>query len=274
MRRGELAAARAAGAKKHLQVLSTVSSVALEDVAQARGEAPWYQLYPTDQWPVTRGLIRRARAAGCPALVLTVDLQGRLQPPHSRARQAPRCARLPVLPRPRAEDVRRLRAPQTDVPRPRCLEGSLPGAARSRLGLRQATARRLVGPAPDQGPGDARGRRTGAGTWGGRHRGVEPRWARRGQRTRCHRQSGRGGRGRAGSRSGPGRQRLPPWQRHLQGTGARSHRGRDRAALHLGAGPRSGRPAWSGSWTCCDANCGSRWARPARARWPRSRPSS
>ncbi len=73
---GELAAARAAGAKKHLQVLSTVSSVALEDVAQARGEAPWYQLYPTDQWPVTRGLIRRARAAGCPALVLTVDLQG------------------------------------------------------------------------------------------------------------------------------------------------------------------------------------------------------
>ena len=35
-----------------------------------------YQLYPTDQLPVTRGLVKRAEAAGCPVLVLTVDLQG------------------------------------------------------------------------------------------------------------------------------------------------------------------------------------------------------
>ena len=73
---GELATARAAKSKKHLQILSTVSSTSVEDVTAARGAPIWYQLYPTDQWNVTQGLVRRAEAAGCPALVLTVDLQG------------------------------------------------------------------------------------------------------------------------------------------------------------------------------------------------------
>jgi (S)-2-hydroxy-acid oxidase len=36
----------------------------------------WYQLYPTDQWAVTRALVKRAETAGCTVLVLTVDLQG------------------------------------------------------------------------------------------------------------------------------------------------------------------------------------------------------
>jgi isopentenyl diphosphate isomerase/L-lactate dehydrogenase-like FMN-dependent dehydrogenase len=72
---GELAVARAARSTKHLQVLSTVSSTAVEEVTQARGEPIWYQLYPTDQWPVTQALVKRARAAGCPVLVLTLDLQ-------------------------------------------------------------------------------------------------------------------------------------------------------------------------------------------------------
>jgi isopentenyl diphosphate isomerase/L-lactate dehydrogenase-like FMN-dependent dehydrogenase len=56
-------------------MLSTVTSTAVEEVCAARGEPVWYQLYPTDQWPVTVGLVRRAEAAGCPVLVLTVDLQ-------------------------------------------------------------------------------------------------------------------------------------------------------------------------------------------------------
>jgi isopentenyl diphosphate isomerase/L-lactate dehydrogenase-like FMN-dependent dehydrogenase len=73
---GELATARAAKSKKHLQILSTVSSTGVEDVTAARGAPIWYQLYPTDQWSVTQGLVRRAEAAGCPVLVLTVDLQG------------------------------------------------------------------------------------------------------------------------------------------------------------------------------------------------------
>jgi isopentenyl diphosphate isomerase/L-lactate dehydrogenase-like FMN-dependent dehydrogenase len=73
---GELATARAAQSKKHLQILSTVSSRSVEDVTAARGAPIWYQLYPTDQWSVTQGLVRRAEAAGSPVLVLTVDLQG------------------------------------------------------------------------------------------------------------------------------------------------------------------------------------------------------
>jgi isopentenyl diphosphate isomerase/L-lactate dehydrogenase-like FMN-dependent dehydrogenase len=72
---GELAVARAARSKKHLQILSTMASTGVEDVAAARGEPIWYQLYPTDQWSVAQALVKRAEAAGCPALVLTVDLQ-------------------------------------------------------------------------------------------------------------------------------------------------------------------------------------------------------
>ena len=73
---GELASARAARSKKHLQLLSTVSSTSVEDVTAARAAPIWYQLYPTDQWPVTQALVRRAEAAGCPVIALTVDLQG------------------------------------------------------------------------------------------------------------------------------------------------------------------------------------------------------
>jgi 4-hydroxymandelate oxidase len=73
---GEIAVARAAKSRKHLQILSTVSSSSVEDVTAARGAPIWYQLYPTDQWPITQALVRRAEAAGCPVLALTVDLQG------------------------------------------------------------------------------------------------------------------------------------------------------------------------------------------------------
>jgi 4-hydroxymandelate oxidase len=70
---GELAVARAARAKRHLQILSTVSSTAVEPVNDARGEPVWYQLYPTDDWTITEALVARAEKAGCPVLVLTVD---------------------------------------------------------------------------------------------------------------------------------------------------------------------------------------------------------
>jgi isopentenyl diphosphate isomerase/L-lactate dehydrogenase-like FMN-dependent dehydrogenase len=73
---GELGTARAAASREALQVLSTVSSTGVEAVNAARGEPVWFQLYPTDQWAVTEALVRRAEAAGCPALALTVDLAG------------------------------------------------------------------------------------------------------------------------------------------------------------------------------------------------------
>jgi len=71
---GEVAVARAAKAKQHLQMLSTVATSSVEDVNAARGEPVWYQLYPRKEWPDTLQMIRRVEAAGCPALVFTVDL--------------------------------------------------------------------------------------------------------------------------------------------------------------------------------------------------------
>jgi len=70
---GELAVARAARAKNHLQMLSTVASTSVEDVIEARGAPVWYQLYPIYDWNVTERMVKRVEAAGCPAVVLTVD---------------------------------------------------------------------------------------------------------------------------------------------------------------------------------------------------------
>ena len=71
---GELAVARAARAKNHLQVLSTVTTTSVEDVTAARGAPIWSQLYPTSSWQITEALLRRAEGAGCPVVVLTVDM--------------------------------------------------------------------------------------------------------------------------------------------------------------------------------------------------------
>ena len=71
---GEVAVARAAKAKKHVQILSTVTSSSVEDVAKALGTAPWYQLYMPTTWDATERMVRRVEAAGCPVMVWTVDL--------------------------------------------------------------------------------------------------------------------------------------------------------------------------------------------------------
>jgi isopentenyl diphosphate isomerase/L-lactate dehydrogenase-like FMN-dependent dehydrogenase len=73
---GEIAVARAARRKDHLQILSTGSSSPLEDVVSARGEPVWFQLYTPRIWQVTRSLLNRAAKAGCPTVVLTVDVTG------------------------------------------------------------------------------------------------------------------------------------------------------------------------------------------------------
>jgi len=69
---GELATARAAKALDTLQVLSTGSSVRLEEVAEV-GHKRWFQLYWYTDRELTRSLIERAAAAGYGAIVLTVD---------------------------------------------------------------------------------------------------------------------------------------------------------------------------------------------------------
>lgn len=73
---GEIAAARAAQTRKTLQILSTVATSSVEDVTAARGGPIWYQLYVTNRWEATQKMIKRAEAAGCPAIVFTVDQLG------------------------------------------------------------------------------------------------------------------------------------------------------------------------------------------------------
>jgi 4-hydroxymandelate oxidase len=73
-RDGEVGAARAAQAKGHLQILSTQTSIGVEDVSKARSGPLWYQLYTTDNFDVTTKLVKRAEAAGCTAVAVTVDL--------------------------------------------------------------------------------------------------------------------------------------------------------------------------------------------------------
>jgi len=72
---GEVAVARAAAKKHHLQMLSTVAGMSIEEVTEARGAPVWQQLYPTNDWSVTRAIIKRAEKAGSPVLVFTVDHQ-------------------------------------------------------------------------------------------------------------------------------------------------------------------------------------------------------
>jgi isopentenyl diphosphate isomerase/L-lactate dehydrogenase-like FMN-dependent dehydrogenase len=70
---GELAVAKAARAGDHLQILSTSSNYAVEQVSSARGAPVWFQLYASPKWEVAAALIKRAEAAGCPVLAVTVD---------------------------------------------------------------------------------------------------------------------------------------------------------------------------------------------------------
>jgi isopentenyl diphosphate isomerase/L-lactate dehydrogenase-like FMN-dependent dehydrogenase len=70
---GELAVARAAKARGTLQVLSTTSSIAVEDVNKALGRPVWFQLYAPPSWEECEKMLRRVEAAGCSVIALTVD---------------------------------------------------------------------------------------------------------------------------------------------------------------------------------------------------------
>lgn len=69
---GELATARAAGSLGTLMVLSTISTVSLEDVART-GVRRWFQLYVMRDRGLSAELVARAHAAGYGAVMLTVD---------------------------------------------------------------------------------------------------------------------------------------------------------------------------------------------------------
>ena len=72
---GEIRAARAAQKFGVPFTLSTMSICSIEDLAEHSSEPFWFQLYVMKDRDFVGRLIDRARAAGCSALVLTLDLQ-------------------------------------------------------------------------------------------------------------------------------------------------------------------------------------------------------
>ncbi|WP_135450993.1 MULTISPECIES: alpha-hydroxy acid oxidase [Tabrizicola] len=72
---GEIHAARAAAKFGVPFTLSTMSICSIEDVAAHSPDPFWFQLYVMKDEDFVDGVIERARAARCSALVLTLDLQ-------------------------------------------------------------------------------------------------------------------------------------------------------------------------------------------------------
>jgi 4-hydroxymandelate oxidase len=70
---GELASVRAAGDAQTVFILSTLSTTPVEEVCAAATGPVWFQLYVYRDRAITEALVRRVEAAGCRALVLTVD---------------------------------------------------------------------------------------------------------------------------------------------------------------------------------------------------------
>ncbi len=73
---GEVGAGRAARGRGVLQLQSHVSSNSYEEIAEARGEPHWFQIYTNPDMNVNQRIIDRVAAAGCPTLVWTIDLLG------------------------------------------------------------------------------------------------------------------------------------------------------------------------------------------------------
>lgn len=72
----ELAVARASRSRTMQMMLSTGSDTAPEAVREACGVPVWQQLYPTDDFAVTTGIVRRAESAGSSVIVVTLDSRG------------------------------------------------------------------------------------------------------------------------------------------------------------------------------------------------------
>jgi 4-hydroxymandelate oxidase len=76
---GDVEAARGIRATGHKMIMSTAATFGIEEITQARGEPVWYQLYPTNIWELTQGMLRRVEATGADVLFLTVDIPARNQ---------------------------------------------------------------------------------------------------------------------------------------------------------------------------------------------------
>lgn len=70
---GELATIQGANLARAGLVLSSFSTVAVEEITAAAENPVWFQLYFQEDRGLTREMVQRAEAAGCKALCLTVD---------------------------------------------------------------------------------------------------------------------------------------------------------------------------------------------------------
>jgi 4-hydroxymandelate oxidase len=70
---GDLESVRGAGAAHATLCISSSASIKVEDIAKAATGPVWFQLYVQRDRGFTREIVRRAEAAGCRALCVTVD---------------------------------------------------------------------------------------------------------------------------------------------------------------------------------------------------------
>ena len=70
---GEIATARAASKMGTIMILSSLSNTDVEEVVKASDNPIFFQLYVYKDRGATKALVHRAEAAGCKAIVLTVD---------------------------------------------------------------------------------------------------------------------------------------------------------------------------------------------------------
>jgi isopentenyl diphosphate isomerase/L-lactate dehydrogenase-like FMN-dependent dehydrogenase len=72
----EIGVAQAAGKRGQQMILSTVGNSTVAELNKAHGSPIWFMLYPTNDFNVTKSLVKRAEDSGAPVTVLTVDRQG------------------------------------------------------------------------------------------------------------------------------------------------------------------------------------------------------
>lgn len=122
---GEMLAAQAAEAFGVPFTLSTMSICSIEDVASVTRKPFWFQLYVMKDREFVKNLISRAKAAGCSALVLTLDLQ---------------------IPGQRHKDLRNgLSAPPKFTPKHIWQMATRPGWCMGMLGTQRRTFRNIAG---------------------------------------------------------------------------------------------------------------------------------
>ena len=180
-----------------------------EEVAQALGRPPWYQLYMPAKWEDTEKLVHRVEEAGCPVMAWTID-SGRPKYGDGDSLGANRYARLLELSCRRSHGgsgtARPGRAPMFDG-----LSGTAINPSVGDLGTCRSAEEADQDEAAAEGCRDPRRRKAGPRAWRRRHHRLESRRPRHRRFAPDHRKPARGDRRRRHPDSGAGRRRCPTW---------------------------------------------------------------